>query len=305
MATTVTAPVGNTMVKAQKYLPLLDETYVSESKTAILDTASEFVNFTGAGTVQIYSIDTVGMANYDRNAGYVPGDVDGAWQSYTLETDRGRSYQLDTLDNEESMGLPIANLLGNVERHHIIPEVDAYRFAQYATNALAAHKVTGTYATGAAAVAAIDTATAALDNTEVPYEDRILFVTPDMYALIKAGVTRMVMNRDDNVNYNVAMYNDMRLITVPQKRFYTGITLNNSTTAAGVGGYTNSGNAINFMIVHPSAIMQVMKYYAPRVFSPNQNPQADAWLVQPRFEHGAWVRSKRTNGIYVSSKSST
>ena len=300
MATTVVAPAANAISYAELYLPLLDEAYKADSKTAILDTLSEYVRFTGGNTVNIFNINPVGMGNYDRNAGYVPGDVTGTWQPYVLETDRGRSYQVDFLDNEQAMGLVVPNLLGTVERQHIIPEVDAYRFAQYASGAASGNVVTETLSAGAATIASIDGATEALDNAEVPYEGRILFVSPGTYRLIKSGITRMVMNRDRDVDYNVEMYNDMRVITVPQPRFSTAITLANPTTSSGAGGYTASGDNINYMIIHPSAVLQVMQHYAPRVFSPEQNIEADAWRVQPRYCHGAWVKAHKTNGIYVS-----
>ena len=106
MATTVVAPAANSIAYAQKYLPLLDEAYKADSKTAILDTLSDYVQFTGANTVNIFNMNPVGMSNYDRNAGFVPGDVTGTWQPYVLETDRGRSYQVDVLDNDETLGLP-------------------------------------------------------------------------------------------------------------------------------------------------------------------------------------------------------
>jgi hypothetical protein len=300
MATTVVAPAANNIAYAQKFLPLLDEAYKADSKTAILDTISDYVRFTGANTVNIFNLDTVGMANYDRDAGFVPGDVTGTWQPYVLETDRGRSYQVDFLDNDEAMGLVVPNLLATVERQHIIPEVDAYRFASYASGAAAGNVVTETIAAGAAAVASIDLATATLDDAEVPYEGRILFVNPTMYRYLKAGITRMVMNRDRDIDYNVEMYNDMRVITVPSGRFNTAISLNNPTTSGGAGGYTATGDAVNYMIVHPSAILQVMAHYAPRFFTPEQNIEADAYRVQPRFAHGAWVKVHKNNGIYVS-----
>lgn len=302
MATTVVAPAANSIAYAQKFLPLLDEAYKADSKTAVLDTLSDYVRFTGANTVNIFNLDTVGMANYDRDAGFVPGDVTGTWQPYVLETDRGRSYQVDFLDNDEAMGLVVPNLLATVERQHIIPEVDAYRFAQYASGAAAANVVTETLSAGAATVASIDTATAALDNAEVPYEGRILFVNPSTYRLLKNGITRMVMNRDRDVDYNVEMYNDMRIITVPQPRFQTAIDLLAPTTSSGAGGFApaTGAAAINYMIVHPSAILQVMAHYAPRFFTPEQNIEADAYRVQPRFAHGAWVKAHKTNGIYVS-----
>lgn len=302
MATTVVAPANNSIAYAQKYLPLLDEAYKADSKTAILDTLSDYVQFTGANTVNIFNLNPVGMSNYDRNAGFVPGDVTGTWQPYVLETDRGRSYQVDFLDNDQAMGLVVPNLLATAERQHIIPEVDAYRFAQYAGGAASAQVITETLSSGAATVASIDLATATLDDAEVPYEGRILFVNPTTYRFLKGGITRMVMNRDNDVNYNVEMYNDMRVITVPTGRFQTAITLNAPTTSSGAGGFSpaSGASAINYMIVHPSAILQVMAHYAPRIFNPNQNIEADAWRVQPRFAHGAWVKAHKDNGIYVS-----
>jgi len=299
MANTVPAPVSNRIALAETYLPLLDEAYITGSRTAILDTVAERVRFTGANTVNIFTVNTVGMGNYDRNAGYVPGDVSGIWTPYVLETDRGRSYQIDALDQEESLSLMVDGVVAEANARHIIPEVDAYRFAQYAGGADASQVVSGTIATGADAVAAIDTATEVLDDGEVPYEGRILFVSASFYKLIKNGVTRMVENGEDNINRNVWMFDDMRIITVPQKRFSTGVTLAAPSASSDAGGYTASGDNINFMIVHPSAVLQVMKYFVPRLFTPAQNVNADAYLVQPRFEHGAWVKSQKANGIYV------
>lgn len=300
MATTVTAPVTNSIALAERFVPLLDEKYAVSSRTAILDTASEYVRFTGANTVNLFELDLVGMGNYDRNAGFVPGDVTGTWRPYVLSTDRGRSYMLDYLDNDETLGLLVANTLGQAESQHIVKEVDAFRFAEYAAGA-GLNATPAVISSGAAAVAAIDQATVDMDDAEVPFEDRILFVTPTIYGYLKAGITRMVMNRDNNVNYNVDIYNDMRVITVPQTRFYTAIDLAAPTTSSGTGGYSKdaAGVDINFMIIHPSAVMQVMKHYAPRIFSPNQNTEADAWLVQPRYAHGAWVKHNKADGIYL------
>ena len=302
MATTVVAPAANQIGLASMYLPLLDEAYKADSKSAILDTLSDYVSFTGGNTVNIFNIDPVGMSNYDRNAGYVPGNVTGTWQPYVLETDRGRSYQVDFLDNEQAMGLVVPNLLGTVERQHIIPEVDAYRFAQYASGAAAGNVVTETLSAGAATVASIDSASVALDNAEVPYEGRVLFVSPAVYGLLRGGITRLVPNGEKDVNNMIEVYNDMRVIRVPQPRFQTAITLNAPTTSSGAGGFApaSGASAINYMIIHPSAVLQVMQHYAPRIFSPERNIEADAWRVQPRYAHGAWVKTHKTNGIFVS-----
>lgn len=300
MATTVTAPVGNTIALAEKYLPILDEIYKVGSRSAILDTANERVRWDGAKKAYLFNTQLVGLSNYDRNAGFVPGDATDGWEDYEITQDRGRSFMIDVMDNDETLGMAFGTLVGEFERTQVIPELDAYRFAKYASGAAAANVVTETLAAGAATIASIDTATAALDNAEVPYEGRILFVNPNTYKLIKSGVTRMVMNGDNNIDYNVEMFNDMRLITVPTGRFNTAVTINAPTTSAAAGGYTASGDAINYMIVHPSAVLQVVKHAIPRIFSPEVNQEADAWKFDYRVYHDAWVEQQKTNGIYVS-----
>ena len=300
MATTVTAPVGNTIALAERYLPILDEIYKAGSKSAILDTAAERVRWEGAKKAYLFNTTMVGLANYSRNAGFVPGDATDGWDDYEITQDRGRSFLIDVMDNDETLGMAFGTLVGEFERTQVIPEMDAYRFAKYASGAAAAQVITETLSAGAATIASIDNATAALDNAEVPYEGRILFVNPNTYKLIKGGVTRMVMNGENNVNYNVEIYNDMRLITVPSGRFNTAVTINAPTTSAGAGGYTATGDTINYMIVHPSAVLQVVKHAVPRTFSPQVNQEADAWKFDYRVYHDCWVKAQKTNGIYVS-----
>lgn len=305
MATTVVAPVSNSIALASKYLPLLDEVYKRESLSAILDTPSARVNWVGANAVNIMKLSTVGMATYDRNAGYVPGNTTGAWETHTIAVDRGRSYQVDYLDNEESLGLVVGNLLGEVERVSLIPEIDAYTFAKLAgTSGIGG--ATGSITVGTTDVAAlVSDAEASMDNDEVPYEGRILFVSPTCYNALKRNIQRRIINSEDNVNTNVEYFDDMRIIRVPQSRFNTAITLNSPTSNSGVGGYAATGQDINFMIVHPSAVLKVMKHYSPRLFSPEQNIEADAYRLNIRYAGDTFVLQNKVKGIYMHAKSST
>lgn len=301
MATTVVMPPANSITLASKYLPVLDEVYKRGSLTSILDTAESRVNWLGAKTVSLFEFDPVGMANYDRNAGFVGGDITAGWKPYTLNIDRGRAYQIDTMDNEETLGMTVASALSEIERVEVIPEVDAYRFAKWA-GTTGVSSATGTITPGTTDVAGlIDTAEAQMDNDEVPYEGRILYVSPTAYMALKGNIERRIINSENNVNTNVEYFDDMQIIRVPQGRFNTAVTLNAPTTSAGVGGFTASGNAINFMIVHPSAIMQVMKHRLVRMFSPEQNIEADAYRLNFRFYHDTFVKANKVKGIYVHS----
>lgn len=303
MATTVTAPVTNSIGLASKYLPILDEIYKAGSKTAIFDSAEDNVRWINAQTVLLYATDPVGLSSYSRNAGFVPGDVDGTWESYQLTQDRGRSFMVDAMDNDETLDQAFGTLVGEFERIRVIPELDAYRFAKYAKAASDSMKTAESISTGSGAVAAIDLGTEALDDAEVPYEGRILFLNPTMYRYLKSGITRYTMNGENGIDYNVEMYNDMRVITVPSGRFNTVCTINTPTSSSDIGGYTAAGDTINFMIVHPSAIMQVVKHAVPRIFSPAENQEADAFKFDYRIYHDCFVKANKANGIYVNAPS--
>ena len=298
MATTVAMPVSNSVTLAQKYIPRLDEVYKRESLSAILDTSN--VEWVGADTIKIYKFSSVGMATYDRGGGFVAGDSTGAWETFQLSVDRGRSFLLDYLDDEESMSMLVASQLSQTERVAVIPEIDAYTFATLAGKAGILSGTAATIVPGTTDVPGlIDAAEADMDNAEVPYEGRILFVSPTCYMALKEKIQRRIINSEDNVNTNVEFYDDMRIIRVPASRFNTSVTLSTSTTHNGAGGFALAGNAINFMIVHPSAVIKVMKHRLVRVFTPAQNPTADGYLVNYRYSAGVFVPDNKVKGIYL------
>ena len=195
-----------------------------------------------------------------------------------------------------------AELIGNYEKQGIKSLCDntLYRFAKYAAGA--GTTVTGTLSGSDDIPSLIATAEATLDNKEVPYEGRILFVNPTIYAYLKDDITRYVTNDVRDVNTEVEMYDGMRIIRVPSTRFNTVTTLAQPTDASSTGGYSVSGVDINFMIIHPSAVLQVVKHVIPRVFSPEVNQEADAWKINYRIYHDCWVLANKTYGIYVHKK---
>ena len=298
MATTVAMPVSNSVTLAQKYIPRLDEVYKRESLSAVLDTSN--VEWVGADTIKIYKFSSVGMATYDRGGGFVAGDSTGAWETFQLSIDRGRSFLLDYLDDEESMSMLVASQLSQTERVAVIPEIDAYTFSTLAGTAGISAATPATIVAGTTDVPAlIDAAEAKMDDDEVPYEGRILFVSPTCYMALKEKIERRVINSENNINTNVEYYDDMRIIRVPASRFNTSVTLQTSTTHNGAGGFALAGNAINFMIVHPSAVIKVMKHRLVRVFTPAQNPTADGYLVNYRYSAGVFVPDNKVKGIYL------
>lgn len=278
--------MANSIALAEKYLPLLDEVYKVGSKTAILDAANNWVQFKGGNKIEIYKTQMDGLGDYSRANGFPAGDVTGTWEQKTLTQDRGREFNVDAMDNEETMGMAFGTLVGEFMRTKVIPEVDAYRFAKYAT--AAATKVTTAITD---IVAELDTAEETLGDLEVPTEGRLLFVSENAYKLLKNKITRYLAN-ENGVNRQVETYDGMPVIRVPKGRFNTAVSI-------GSNGFTTNGDDIDFMIVHPSAIAQVVKHEVPRIFSPEVNQKSDGWLFQYRLYHDCFDFDNKKTGIYV------
>ena len=293
--------MANSIALAQTYLPLLDEVYKASSKTAVLDaTQVEIVN---GNTIKVFKTSMDGLGNYNRNTGFANGDVTGTWETMTLSKDRGRSFIVDRMDNEETVGMAFGTLAGEFIRTKVAPEIDAYTFAKIAgtTGILSANADVTVGTTDVPNL--IDTAEMQMNEAEVPGEGRILFISETAYAGLRAKIVRTVLNDVTGINKDVETYNGMRVIRVPQSRFYTAITLYDGTTSGQTtGGYVGTattGYKINFMIVHPSAVNKVVKHVLPRIFTPEQYQNADAWKFDYRIYHDTFVYENKTNGIYL------
>lgn len=293
--------MANTFELAQKYLPLLDEVYKASSRTAILDATK--VDIVNGNTIKVFKTSMDGLGNYDRNKGYTDGEVAGSWETLTLTRDRGRAFMIDRMDNEETIGMAFGTLAGEFIRTKVAPEIDAYTFAKIA-GATGIQTATGDVEIGITDVPTlIDTAEKDMNEAEVPYEGRILFISESAYAGLRAKIVRTVQNDVRGINKEVETYNGMQIVRVPQSRFYTAITLMDGTTEGQTaGGYTGAvgdGYKINFMIVHPSAVTKVVKHVLPRIFTPNENQKADAWKFDYRIYHDTFVYENKTKGIYM------
>ena len=117
MATTVSPAIANNIGLASTYLPILDEIYKADSKTAILDTAQDRVRWSDEyRTFYLFETDMVGLGDYSRNGGFVRGDVTASWRAYTPQWDRARQFLVDVADNNESLGLAFGTLGGDFMR---------------------------------------------------------------------------------------------------------------------------------------------------------------------------------------------
>lgn len=299
--------MANDITLFKKYIDLLDDVYKENAKTAILDGDNSLVQM-GANTNEIVipKISMDGLGDYSRNGGYVDGDVTLTNETVKFNYDRGRAFSVDAMDNEETAGVAFGKLASEFIRTKCVPELDAFRFAQYASTTGISKVSTGaTLSTGADVISALRAAITKMDEDEVPMEDRHLFITPTLYGLIQdldTTKSREVMNR----------FADVTL--VPQSRFYTAITLydgktdNSGSSGANEkpGGYVKAtgGKDINFMVIHKPATIQYTKHTVTKVISPEDNQTADAYKFPYRAYGLADVYENKAAGIYLHHKAS-
>lgn len=289
--------MANSIALAEKFLPILDGIYKRESLTARLLGANSLIRFNGANKVSIFKTEPDGLADYSRANGFVNGSVTAGWEDYTLTQDRGVSLGVDAMDDEETLGMAFGTLAGEFMRTKEIPELDAYRFAAMAS-ATGVSSASADITVGSTDLPGlIDAAEMQMGDDEVPYEGRILYVSEKAYAGLKSKITRILAN-ENGVNHEIEVYDGMPIIRVPQVRFNTAVTLNDGTESFGYAP-TAGGYKINFMIVHPSAVLPVVKHDIVRIFSPAENILADKYVFQTRVYHDCFVLDNKVKGIYV------
>ena len=289
--------MANNIQLAEKFLPVIDDIFKAASVTQELDAQTQGVGFEGTKAIKVLKVATTGLGDYSREDGYPKGDATATWETMTLTEERGKEISIDRMDNEETLGKAFGAVTGTFVRDHVVPEMDAYRFATYAS----ADGILSKTATAALAaddiIAEIDNAVKEMDAKEVPTAGRILYVNSDLKPILNKALTRH-WGSDAAVNTALTEYNGMKIKYVVPTRFYSAVTMN---TGEGSWGFAKGEGAksINFMIIYPPAVVQAKKLELPKIFSPDENQEKDAWKFQFRLYHDAFVYENKACGIFA------
>lgn len=208
--------MANSISRFKNYIAKLDTVYQQSATTAVLESDPETVKMGNkAGEFLIPKMSMDGLADYSRSDGYATGGVTIDYETKACNYDRGRRLSVDAMDNEETAGIAFGKLASEFIRTKVVPEMDAFRFATYA-GVKGIFSASVALATGVSVLEALQTAVSAQDEAEVGTTGKILFVTPTLLTLAKNVDTtksKAILDRFDKV------------VTVPQPRFYTAITL--------------------------------------------------------------------------------
>ena len=299
--------MANSIALAKIYVEALDEVYKEASKTSIFNNEGLTRPGSNANEVQIPKMTIQGLGDYSKSTGYADGDVTLSWETFKLTQDRARSLFVDRIDNQESMNVLMQNKASEFMRTAVVPEIDAYRIAKMASKAGLVVSA-GATLSKSTVIAAFDDAIQAMDDAEVPGENRVALVTPEIHKYLSQadGYVRN-LNGETGKSMGVVIeeYKGIALVKVPQTRMYTAITMQDGkTTGQEAGGYVKGGTAkdINFLIVQKGAVFGTVKYAGAKYISADENQDKDGDSFKYRIYHDLFVPDNKTNGIYLHHK---
>ena len=295
----------NSIALAKNYIALLDEVYKFASLTSVLDSnPAGMRQGANANEILIQKLSMDGLADYSRNDGYIKGNVKLEWETVKFNYDRGRLFEVDSMDDEETVKTAFGRLAGEFVRTKVAPEGDAFTFAQLASETGISKVSAGaTLSTGANVMDAIAAGAGQMDEDEVPPDQRYLFITPTLGNLIKQMDTTKSREMLDTF---------AGVIRVPQSRFYTAIELYDGVDHSGTSGQVDEsagyftkaseGKDINFMIVHKPAIIKFNKHTASNIITPEANQRSDGYIQKYRKYGLVDVYENKRAGIYLHHK---
>lgn len=313
--------MANSIGLITKYMQeAIDTVLTQEAKTNVLVNGSKFIdlNFKETGYVKVMSLLMDGLSDYYRvnnglgsasngystypsNDGYKVGDTSAKWELFQLEYDRGRQFRVDNMDNEETAGLVIGNLLAEFLRTKVVPEVDAVRFSKMAKKCnVALGNLVSETINANQIIGRFNSAFEWLFEHGVPEEEQVIFVSPNVMTLIRNTTElykRLTQDeyRNSDVTFTIEKYEGRQIIEVPSNRFFTGVVTTDN-------GYMPSANSyvINFMIASKKAVVPVVKLEKSKIWTPEQVQDFDGYKVNFRMYHDIIIPKNKVPAIYTS-----
>lgn len=298
----------NTLATATLFQTTLDKLAEQELLTGWMDANSGQVIYNGGADVKIPIMNVAGLGDYDRDSGYPQGAVSLRYQTHTMTQDRGRKFQLDAMDVDENNFVTTgASVMGEFQRTGVIPEIDAYRLSKAATIAItkADAKLLKYSYTPAEGTILKEIKTGIKAIRAKGYSGQLMIhITPDAMLELEMALAGKIQNTTfsvGGVDTTVPAVDGVPLIETPDNRMTTAITTNAGTNKD-QGGFTASGLQMNFIILGKTTPIAVTKQDKMKIFTPDQNQDADAWKMNYRRFHELWVLENQATTIYVNIK---
>lgn len=299
----------NTLQYSQQFQTVLDAQMLASATSAFMEANAGQVKYDGGDTVHIPEISMQGLAKYDRDEGFNQGSVTLKFNPYKMTQDRGRTFQLDSMDvNETNFVATAGTVMGEFQRTQVIPEIDAYRYSKIAALATAENKVTTGFTPAVATILEkLEAEITEIQDVVGEDEDLIVVMSTKLRTILNnADKFNRYLNvaefKNGSINTTVKSFNDIPILGVPSARMKTAYVFNDGKTANQQAGGFKADTAakdINWIIMPQRAPIAVSKTDKVRVFTPDINQKADAWKIDYRKYHDLWIPKNRFAAIRV------
>ena len=291
----------NSIENAVKYSTELDKMFAQKSATGFFADNALATKFVGAKTVIIPDVDFQGLADYDRDTGYTKGAITVSNTSYTMAMDRARSLQIDREDMDETGIAHLAGkILGEYVRTKVVPECDAYVLSKLGGLAMGrSNVINGEIENPYKALCQLINEVQSVVGYD---EELVAFVDGYMFAALQnsAEISKMITVSDfkqGDISLKVKSINGVSIIPVVSERMKTAYTFNGGD----LGGFKPLSNAreIYMLVLPKTAAHLVKKTENMRIFTPEQNIDADAYKFDYRIYYDLFVNKSALDSVWA------
>lgn len=284
---------------AEQFTRILAQKYTTDLCSYDLTQSNKNVTFINAQTIKLPRMVLSGYKNHTRTPGFNAGTLSNDWEPKKLEHDRDIEFFIDPMDiDETNLTLSTANIQNNFEETQAIPEKDSYRFSKILSEFTNYSGTADTTALDESVILEIfDAQMTEMDEAGVPEEGRILYVTPTTRKLLKnaEGIQRNItINTPNTINRKVHSLDDVAIKSVPSARMKSQYDFTDGCVAAA------GAKQINFILVHPSAVICRDKYAYIKLFTPGTDSRtADGYLYQNRNYGDLFLIEYKRDGVAI------
>ncbi len=287
---------------ATKFTGELDKIITEKSSVGFMADNTLRAKFVGAKTVKIPNISLQGLGDYDRENGFIKGTVNVHNTAYEMQMDRARTFTIDREDMDET---GIASLAGSVMsefvKTKVVPETDAYVISKLASYAAINSQVVTDINLEKPLSSFYDLLDKVQD--EIGLDEEIVCLVDRYYwnKLRKSDELSKVVEvstfKQGELNFEVSKIDNVSIIPVSNSKMMSAFDF----LSEGAGGFKASlGSRGVYMLMLPKkACSLVKKSEKIRIFTPEENINADAYKFDYRIYYDVFVKNAYATSIWA------
>lgn len=280
-----TVEYESTMAKA------LDKVLAAKSKTTKMEANEADYIYTGGNTFKMAKISfgTNEVSDYNRETGYPKESVNLALETFHFKKDLGKKFTIDAMDvDETNYQLTMTTVMSEYVRTVEVPAIDKFRFSEIVKLAkqsdkgvkFGAHVETYKVAANGALAQLRKSMSEVMTGTGLENEDLDIYMSRTYY-------NALVGDKDVQKVVNITG---------------SSIALNGTTKAVDNTPITVVDDDIIgclYIVISTKAPIAIVKHRISNIFTPAQNPDADAYMGNERCYHTLEIADNKFKSIAV------